>query len=145
MTTETRPTTEALIARHLTIQQAQKQLAEERYALEQELQARMEADSATVLLGLDGARVELVYPSPTYNNGILMEVLELLPPGAEAEMARGYIHAHEEIVQVAARFDMRQVKTWVKFGKEIADTIERAKIPGRPGLKVTRKEQVNGS
>ena len=138
MTTEVQLTNAQLMTRHLYLQALRQQFAEEAHAIEVTLKARMVEAKATVMA--DGAyEARLEYPTPTYDRERLRDVLELVP---EDVRAKGYEAAHTETVEVDVpdRFDMRQVKTWPKYGSQVAAILEDAKIQGEPRLKVSRKE-----
>ena len=105
--------------------------------LEFELQQRMEEREAKAILWERGT-CELKMPTPTIDPSRLTALHELLPPEVIAE---GYMPAHEEMISVPDRWDMRKVNTWIKFGREVAEVIEAAKLPGRGRLKITLKEK----
>ncbi len=134
------PATNAkLMARHIYCQAVRQQLAEEQHAIEVTLRQRMMDDMATVLA--DGEyEATLKYPAPGQDYGLLKPVLELVP---EDVRAKGFTAAHEEVVQVGDRWDMRQVGTWGKYGAEAAAILEAAKIAGDPKVAIRRKEKEN--
>lgn len=106
--------------------------------IEMELMHRMEADGAKEVYHPD-YEVKLEYPAPTYDDGILFGLRELVAP---EEWAKGYTPEHQ--ITVPGRCNMTVVKGWRKFGAAVGELIERAKVPLSPGtgrLRIKAKEK----
>lgn len=110
-------------------------------AIEQELIGRIR-DAGGTALPDDDFLIELKRGSPTYDVGMLQPLLESEVPTEELEKA--YTPAHEEVVQVDAKWHGGQLNTLARrYGGEIADRIEQAKIPGPEKLDVKPREATN--
>lgn len=115
---------------------------EERQRLEFELQKRLEARGAKELAHPE-LEVKLDIPSPTYDYGKLRRLAELVPPDV---LLTGYSPEHQEtqVVMVKEKWNMVKVKPWVKYGNEVAEVIEGAKMPGGPArLKIRSRAKKN--
>ena len=99
-----------------------------------ELTNRMREEGATARYH---PQAECRLVSPKYDEKILYTLAELIPPEV---FQTGYSPAHEETVttQVDARFDMRTVTHWDKYGSAVAEIIERAEIPTSRRLSIKR-------
>jgi len=117
-------------------QEQVKQALEVRDRLTFEAERRMLERRATAI---DHPDIECIlkYPSPTYDYGLLAALKEKV---SDEVLYEGYTPAHEETVQVKESWDMRTVKTWRKYGKLIADIIDRAVIFGQPRVSVKVKK-----
>lgn len=105
------------------------------YACDQELLRRMRERGATEL-PLDGATVRLVRASPTYDLGLLTALKETLT----AEwLNKVWTPAHEEMIQVAEKWNGTQLRSAEKLGGEVAAVIQQARIPGRESIVVEAK------
>ena len=130
-----------LLTMHRDITMVESSYRKNRERIELILRQRMEADGAKSIAH-ETLTCELVYPSPTYDQTSLRQLLELdLVP--YDEMAKGYTPAHVEVKQihVEAKWDMRQVKTWTKYGNAVKDVIAAAMIPGTPRLRIAPKKE----
>ncbi len=81
---------------------------------------------------------KIAQASPTYDLSRLAFLKELLPPEIIEET---FTAAHEEIIQVPDKWDMRKTKGWGKrYGDDVQDVLDSARIPGREYLVCKRKE-----
>ena len=139
MVTDTQLTNAGLMARHIHNRQVIDQMAQENHAIEVELKARMAEVGATVLLEGD-CKADLVPSVPTWDYGKLRAIIELVPPAAKTELDAAYVPAHEEVVQVAEKFNVTKLKPLAKYDIAIGRIIEDARLQGEPRIRVTRKE-----
>ena len=126
-----------LLASYVVLESGITDLVGRRDRIQQELERRMTERGATEL---PHPTIECVlkYPTPTVDTNKLMALNELLAPMTIEE---GFTPEHTEARLVPAKFDMTVVNTWKKYGKEVADIIEGAKLPTRPRLVVKRKRK----
>lgn len=79
----------------------------------------------------------LKYPAPTIRPDLLATLKELIPPEV---YATGYTPEYVQQVTVPEKWDLRVVNGWVKYGTEIGQVIERAKVQGRPRVEIKRRK-----
>ena len=103
--------------------------------IEFELKRRMEADGATAIAH-PTLEVKLISPSPTYDQGKLRGLAELVPPEI---LATGFTPAHPETIIVPDKWNAVKFKTWVKYGDAVTKVISDAAIPGTPRVRIKRK------
>jgi len=86
--------------------------------------------------------VKLAYPSPEYNTPKLRSLLgEVVSP---EEFIKAYKSEHTEQVEVAARFDGRQLNVLTrKYGQPVQEVLDQARLPATPRLRITAKDVVN--
>ena len=110
---------------------------EARQRLEHELQRRMEARGATELPHPDLV-VKLETPSPAYDNSKLRRLYEIAP---REEVDKCVTPAHTEEVRVEEKWSAVKFKTLLKYGVEVFEVIEAAKLSGGPPrLRITVKK-----
>jgi hypothetical protein len=127
--------TQALISLIGNLRESIQIAKDEMERAEFELTTRMERDGATAVPHPEfDVRME---SKPTYDHGKLAMLREFVPPD---ELTRGYTQEHEQTVTIAAKWDMRIVKSWSKYGNEVKDAIKSAAIPGAPKLRIRKKE-----
>ncbi len=133
--------TQVLIEMISASQVTEAELREERRKLEYELQLRMEQAGQKEVYH-PSIKCELKAPTPVYDQGKLMGLLELIDP---AVLPNGYTPAHTEIVNVDAKFSMTTVKAWGrKYGSEVQEMIDNARLPaGRGRLSIMAKPGVD--
>ena len=109
--------------------------------IEMELRRRMVNTRATVII-IDGFKAELVLGAPTADPSVLVALKEheAIPP---YELAKALTPAHDEIVHVPDKWDLRVVKSWESFGDDVAAIIDRGIIRGPERLRIstTAKKQ----
>ena len=119
----------------------QKQAADALGRIEMELRRRMAESNATVI-AVDGFKAELVLGAPTADPSVLIALkeCEAIPP---SELARGLSPAHDEVVHVPDKWDLRVVNTWKMFGDAVAAIIGRGIVRGPERLRIvtTPKKQ----
>ncbi len=135
MTTIPATDTEALVTKLADISEALKNLTEQKGRIEWEITLRMQARGATLLDHPDH-HVELV-SKPEYDRTQLYPIKEFVPPEV---FDKGYTPEHEEPVTIPEKWDMRQVKTWAKYGRVAQAILERAALPVAPKLVIRPKE-----
>lgn len=105
--------------------------------LEYEIIKRAKEKGARVMLGDNGLSVNLDYGTPAVDYNVLAQLRERIPPETIAE---GCTPEHEETITVPEKWNMTTVNKWAAFGSEEAEIIKRAKLYGRPKLKIVEKE-----
>lgn len=126
---------EALLLEWAEAQEIKREAIDTMGRIEYELQHRMTERGATAILD-PFFECKLETPA-TLDAELLRPLAEHIPPD---EWTRGFTEAHQETVDVPARADLRTVKSWAKYGAEVAALIERAKVPGTPRVKITPKK-----
>lgn len=107
--------------------------------VEAELRRRMEARGAEVA-EFGSYAVELKRPAVWYRDRLLpLLECEEIP---EAALREAYTPAHEETVQVEAKWNMTKAKTLTKYGARAREIIEAAQGQGDPVLTVKPKQAV---
>jgi hypothetical protein len=113
--------------------QAYTAAAKIRWLIEAELQQRMEGREASVISNSSvEARLD---PDNAWDDQRLLPLLERdeIP---DHEMQRGYTAPYHKDILVPAKFDMRIVRPWKKYGKIIENIIDSALLPSRSKIKV---------
>ena len=104
---------------------------------EQELTRRLEGREA-LMLAHPYLQIELVYSTPSYDTAKLLALAEVIPP---EDYHRAYHPEHVKEVQVAARFDGRQLNTLARrYGDPVRMILEGAKLPSNAKLVVRPKD-----
>ena len=120
----------------VTIQEA---LAAEQRTLDEfraEVQRRIEAAGAT-MLDDDEFTIELKPGPTTWDVGILVALKEQLGP---TWLDKVFKPDHREIIHVPDKWDGTQLNAVArKFGGDVAETVARARIPGRPQVIVKKR------
>ena len=132
---------ESLFRQWQTRKTEQQELSDSIGRIEMELRRRLAASNATAI-AVDGFKAELVPGAPTADPSVLVALKEqeALPPD---ELLRGLTPAHDEVVHVPDKWDLRVVKTWADFGDAVAAIIERGIVRGPERLRIstTAKKQ----
>jgi len=120
----------------IVLAQAQvKQALEVRDRLTFEAERRMLERRATAI---DHPTIECkLEHKPTYDYGLLVALKEEV---SDEILFTGYTPAHEEIITVPEKWDMRVVKTWRKYGSNIGAILDMAIIFGQPKVVVKEKK-----
>jgi hypothetical protein len=117
---------EHLISATLAAQEGSRQADQDLYNCNTEWERRFHEAGATIIPGSTSNVV--LKPTHDYRREDLIPLLELVPHEA---LERGYIPAHQETVEIGAKFNMQQVKTWAKYGDRVARIIEQARFVKR--------------
>lgn len=84
--------------------------------------------------------IKLDTPSPSYDYGKLRKLGELVPPDV---LLTGFTPEHQEtqVVTVKEKWNAVKFKTWTKYGKEIQEVIDGARMESGPArLKISAKK-----
>ena len=130
-------TNQELIEAHVTIVKTLDELSKEVHVIEQELFARMTENNATVI---DHVTHEAtLVRTPQVDRSKLYPLAEIVPPEV---LAKGFTPQHEETTTtiVPDKWNMQQVKTWKKYGKEAQEIIDNATTLGPPRLVIKAKK-----
>ena len=132
---------ESLFRQWQTRKTEQQELSDSIGRIEMELRRRLAASNATAI-AVDGFKAELVLGAPTADPSVLVALKEheAIPP---EELARGLTPAHDEVVHVPDKWDLRVVRTWLRFGESVAAIIDRGIVRGPERLRIvtTPKKQ----
>ena len=105
-----------------------------------EVERRMRDKGATMLA--HPSFTEIALKSRAEYDQRCFDILEgLLTP---EQLAKVRVPAHEEVVQVAARWNTTSVKALAKLGGEVKAVIEGARIEGPARLAITYKPKSDG-
>ena len=126
---------EALVHTWVGLDMVIRTSADKRGRIEHELTRRLEADDATVLAHPTHT-VAITPGKPTWDYSRLAALRELLP---ESEIAKAYTPAHEQLISVPERWDGTKLRTLRKFGREVAEAIDRARLEARGRLSIKAK------
>lgn len=128
-------TNEELVNAWATIQEAQEELAKNKYEIELEITRRMTMDGATVL---DHPTHDVTLTTTLqYDRNNLHPLRELVPPDV---VAKGYTPEHEVMRTVPESWNMTKVKTWKRYGTDARRIIEEAAFPGQAKLTIKAKK-----
>lgn len=101
------------------------------------LQRRMESNNQKVYPS-DIYNIELDIESGGYNYQSLVPLRENLPPDIVNDF---YTPATTKVIDITEKYDARKFTKLKKYGQNIIDIIENAKLPDRvKGVKISRKE-----
>ena len=127
--------TKSLFEQWQAYRTAQQQISDSIGRIVMELR-RLMTDSNAKVIAVDGFKAELVLGAPTADPSVLVALKEheAIPP---EELARGLTPAHDEVVHVPDRWDLRVVKTWARLGESVAAIIERGIIRGPERLRIS--------
>lgn len=116
---------------------AEAEIRDTRQRRERELQRRLEARGATELAHPDLV-VKLETPSSAYDVGKLRALYEVCP---KEEVDKAVTPAHDEMVHIPEKWSAVKFKALLKYGVDVFEVIEAAKLPGGPArLRVTEKK-----
>ena len=105
-------------------------------SIEAEMLVRLR-DRGAKSLPVSSVDVELKPGTPTYDTTLLAPLVEQLP---EADVSKAFTAAHDETVHVEDKWDGTQLNSLERrYGGEIADRIQRSRIPGPERLSVKPK------
>ena len=99
--------------------------------IEMELTHRMVANGATAIP--HPAATVTFEGGQAWDKSKLYPLRELVSP---EDLDGAYMPEHEETVVVAESWNMTKVKPLAKFGREVAEAIESARVPTAPRLKI---------
>lgn len=89
---------------------------------------RMITDNASMMQH-GRLRCKIKYQPPKYENHKLHPLFEILDPDL---LKDAYTPAHEELIQVAEKWDGRKLRALLKHGEAVAEIINNAKLPSAP-------------
>lgn len=114
---------------------AERSARETRRHVEFLLQQRMEQRGASAIPD-DLLSCKLERGTPVLDPGTIRGLLELLPTNVLDE---GFVPEHEERIWVADRWNLTKVNSWRKYGEDVAEVIEKAKVYANAKLVVKAK------